>query len=58
MILKPSWAALEAKLAVLGPTWRHLGAKLGGFWIYLVLLEATQDDFREFHRTIQIPEEE
>ena len=29
-IWRPTWAALEAKLGVLGPTWEDLGANLGG----------------------------
>ena len=40
-ILRPSWAALEAKLGVLGPTWEHLGTNLDNFGAKLAVLEAT-----------------
>ena len=38
---EPSWAAVEAKLEVLGPTWEHLGANLGCYGANLAVMGAT-----------------
>ena len=49
----PTWAVLEAKLAVLGSTWEDLGANLGGFGAKLAVLEATYKDFVDCSKTFE-----
>ena len=47
----PTWAVLEAKLAVLRPTWEDLGANLEGFGAKLAILDATEKDSVDFAET-------
>ena len=53
MKLEPSWG-------VLAPSWSHVGLswrQVGDLGHYLELLKTSQEEFRDFHRSIQIRKE-